>query len=355
MKIALVHDYLKEAGGAERVLRVLADMYPKAPIYTAFADRHGTAAAMFPNRKIIESPWAWFLKMGRFYSYFRFLLPLIWQSVDLSQYDVVVTSCSGYIARGFRVGKHTKVIAYCHTPPRWLYGYDTPTEAQKKWWGRVFMWVVGPFMRYFDYRSAQRVDVWIANSKEVAGRIRKFYRKEARVVYPPVEVRSQSSDHLGSDYYLIVSRVVGGKGIGEAVAAFKKLGVKLKIVGEAIDQNLGKNVECVGRVSDEELVTLYGEAKGFVALARDEDFGMTVVESMLCGTPVLAYRGGGYLETVKPGITGVLIQDTDPKSVAAGIEKMERADWDRKEIRGWAARFSRENFEKQMRKIIEDV
>ena len=114
----------------------------------------------------------WFLKIGRFYSYFRFLLPWVWKSVDLTEYDLIITSCSGYIARGFRVRPDARVVAYCHTPPRWLYGYETPTGAMGKWWGKAFMWVVGPFMRYFDYQSAQRVDAWIANSQEVASRIK---------------------------------------------------------------------------------------------------------------------------------------------------------------------------------------
>lgn len=376
-KIALVHDYLLEAGGAERVLRVLTEMYPEAPIYTALA-KNGTAKKMLEVRgqRIVESRWAWLLKIGRFYSYFRFLLPWVWRSMDLTEYDLIIASCSGYIARGFKVRKDARVVAYCHTPPRWLYGYDTPTGAQSTWWGKAFMWVAGPFMRYFDFKSAQRVDTWIANSREVAGRIRKFYRKKAEVVYPPVETpdaRRQMSVKRG-DYYLIVSRVVGGKGIAEAAEAFKKLGVKLKIVGEVVDQKLGKSVECVGRVSDEELSGLYAGAKGFVALARDEDFGMTVVEAMGYGTPVLAYNGGGYRETVRdqarqrvstsarPHVrtsanqkliqTGVLIDGLDTDSIRKGIERMEQTKWDRKAIKQWASQFNQARFEKEIRSIV---
>ncbi len=354
MKIALVHDYLLEAGGAERVLRVLADMYPEAPIYTALTKR-GTARAMFSDCKIVESKWGWFLKIGRFYSYFRFFLPWIWKSLDLREYDTVITSCSGYIARGFKVRKNARVIAYCHTPPRWLYGYDTPTGSDKKWWGRAFKWVVAPFMRYFDFQSAQRVDVWIANSKEVAGRVKKFYRKNAIVVYPPIEInhKSQILQFSNQDYYLMVSRIVGGKGILEASQAFKKLGIKLKIVGEVVDSKLGAKVECLGRVEDSKLTALYEQARGFVALARDEDFGMTVVEAMMRGTPVLAYNGGGYKETVEPGKTGILIDGTDTKSVKAGIEKMESVKWNREEIIKWASRFGRARFEREIREVIE--
>lgn len=351
----MVHDYLLEAGGAERVLRVLADMYPEAPIYTALT-KNGTAKAMFSDRKIIESRWSTFLKIGRFYSFFRFLIPFVWSSMDLTEYDLVITSCSGYVARGFKVRKDTKVVAYCHTPPRWLYGYDTPTGAQAKWWGRAFMWVVGPFMRYFDFQSAQRVDVWIANSKEVAGRISKFYRKEAIVVYPPIEITEQKNKNIEyrktENYYLMVSRIVGGKGIYAASQAFKKLGIKLKIVGEIVDQKLGDKVESVGRVDDSELADLYTGAKGFVALSRDEDFGMTVVESMAYGTPVLAYNGGGYKETVVPGKTGILIDGTDIKSVKVEIEKMESTKWDRAEIKKWASKFGRERFEKEINEVV---
>lgn len=358
-RIVLVHDYLIEAGGAERVLRVLADMYPMAPIYTALS-KNGTAKAMFRDRKIIESPWAAFLKIGRFYSYFRFLLPWIWSSIDLTAYDLVITSCSGYIARGFKVHKDAKVIAYCHTPPRWLYGYDTPTGADKKWWGAAFMWVVGPFMRYFDFRSAQRVDTWIANSKEVAGRIKKFYRKDSVVVWPPVEINKLTNQQANeaADYYLIVSRVVGGKGIEEAAQAFEKLGIKLIIAGEQIGSlnhytiKRSGNVQFVGRVDDDELANLYAGARGFVALARDEDFGMTVVESMAQGIPVLAYNGGGYKETVVPGKTGILIDGTDKDSIRKGIEKMEQTKWNKEAIRKWASQFGRDRFEKEVHKVV---
>jgi len=354
MKIALVHDYLIEAGGAERVLKVLAEMYPQAPIYTALT-KNGTAKAMFSDRRIVESPFAWFLRIGHFYSYFRFLLPVVWGRMDLTEYDIVITSCSGYIARGFKVRDDARLIAYCHTPPRWLYGYDTPTGAASKWWGQAFMWVVGPFMRYFDYQSAQRVDTFIANSKEVASRIEKFYRKPSIVVYPPIEInhKSQIINYQIKDYYLMISRIVGGKGIEEASRAFKKLGIKLKIVGEVVDSKLGESVESLGRVDDDQLPELYSQAKGFVALSRDEDFGMTVVESMMFGTPVLAYNGGGYRETVVPGKTGILVDGTDIKSVGEGIKQMEKTKWDKVDIKKWANKFRRENFEKNIRKILE--
>ncbi len=376
MKIALVHDYLNEAGGAERVLRVLAEMYPMAPIYTAFI-KNGTARAMFADRTLYESKWGWLLKRGRLFSYLRLMLPWIWKSLDLSQYDLVITSTSGgYIARGFGVGPKTRVVAYCHTPPKWLYGYETPTGAGQKWWGKLFVMLAGPFLRYFDYQSAQRVNVWIANSKEVARRIQKFYRREAVVVYPPVEVKGarKKGQEKREDYYLLVTRITGAKGVQEAAAAATAGQFKLKLVGEEVSLKLKvkseKYVEYLGRVSDSQLAELYSKAKGFIALARDEDFGMTVVEAMQHGTPVLALRSGGYQETVladndqSPMInkqvgkrqatvkTGVFVEDTRVESVVMGIRKMETVKWDHKKIAAWGHSFSRQRFEREFLKVM---
>ncbi len=357
MKIALVHDYLNEAGGAERVLRVLADMYPTAPIYTAFV-KNGTARAMFGDREIHESSYGWLLKIGRLFSYLRFLLPWIWRSIDLSSYDWVITSTSGgYIARGFRVREKTRVVAYCHTPPKWLYGYDTPTGAMSKWWGRLFLYVFGPPLRYFDYMSAQRVNTWIANSHEVAGRIKKFYRRDAVVVYPPIELKGKSKKVQAKreDYYLLVARITGAKGVTEAIEAAERGGFRLKLVGEMVSPKLqvksSKHVEYQGRVDDVVLAELYSRAKGFVALARDEDFGMTVVEAMGYGTPVLALNSGGYRETVVPK-TGILIEDTSVERVVAGIKQMEETTWDHSAIVKWAQKFNRNVFETKIREII---
>lgn len=363
-KIALVHDYLKEFGGAERVLRVLADMYPEAPIYTAFCIKESVAGKAFVDRRVIESPWGWLIKRWRLYSPLRFLLPWIWGSMDLSEYDEVITSCSGYIARGFKVSEKTKVVAYCHTPPRFLYGYKTSIDWQKYALVRVYAVVVNHFLRLFDWKSAQRVDSWMVNSKNVEARVKKFYGKEAVVVYPPVEVEKIEKESAGEkkrDYFLIVSRLVGAKGLEEAAEAAKKLGFELRIVGGAagystVEDRLKElGVELLGRVGDEELYKLYAEAKGFIALARDEDFGMTVVEAMAAGTPVIAFDGGGFRETVKDGVSGVLIKDTDEKTIEAAIERFNKLKWNKKEIQKWAEKFSREKFETGVKKVMNSI
>lgn len=367
MRIALVHDYIKEFGGAERVLKVLTEMYPEGPIYTAFHIADSDAGREFSDRKIIESKWAGLIKRWRLYSPLRFLLPQIWGSLDLRNFDVVITSCSNYIAKGFKVSEKTKVVAYCHTPPRFLYGFTTGINMQKYWPVKVYSLIVGHFLRLFDFEAAQRIDKWLVNSENVRERVRKYYRKEAEVVYPPVEVEKIMRASEGvekEDYFLIVARLVGSKGLEEAAKAARAAKVKLKIAGgvagfadlrESLQKKGGEYVELLGRVSDEELYELYARAKGFIALARDEDFGMTVVEAQAAGTPVIAFNGGGFRESVVDGKTGLLIEDTDEQTLEEAFLKFGKIKWDRKEIQNNARRFSRENFEKQVRKVVDEL
>ena len=374
MKIALVHDYFSEFGGAERVLRVLSDMFPDAPIYTAFKVKGSQMDKSFTDRDIHESFLAPILRIGKLYSPLRFLAPLVWRSFDFSEYDLVIASSSWYITRGFRVGKRTKVVCYCHTPPRYLYGYETSIDVMKYWPVKVYAAIVNHFLRMYDFSSAQKVDQFIANSEEVRARIQKFYRKEAVVIYPPIEVEKitkATENTQKQDFFLIVSRLVGGKGIEEAAEAANKLGFKLKVAGEAagyskvrdrVRDRGGNNLELLGRVNDDELYQLYACAKGFIALARNEDFGMTVVEAQAAGTPVIAYNGGGFRETVvDPSAssgqvpTGLLINDVSPEGLERALGKFEKIKWQKEEIQENAKRFSRENFEKKITKAVSEV
>jgi len=363
MKIALVHDYIKEFGGAERVLRVLADIYPQAPIYTSFRVAGGTCDMAFSDRRIYESKWAWLIKRGNLYSPLRFLAPLIWRSIDLTDYDLVITSCSSFFARGFKTGNNTRVVAYCHTPPRFLYGFETSVNLQKYWIVRVYAVVVNHFLRLFDQWSARRVDKWIVNSKNVANRVQKFYREESEVIYPPVEVEAlikRSEGVKKENFFLIVSRLVGAKGLIESARAAKKLGFKLKVVGESVGFSQIKNelekfdeVELLGRVSDEDLEELYSRAKGFIALAKDEDFGITPVESQAAGTPVIAFNGGGFRETVIDGKTGIFIDSTDERAIGEAIKKLDKVKWKREDLTRQARRFSKEQFMIKIKRSIE--
>lgn len=358
MKIALVHDYLKEYGGAERVLSVLHEMYPQAPIYTAFRTPGSSADKAFKGAKVITS-WADLLiRYKNLHSVLRFSVPLIWESFDFSGYDVVILSSSGYLTKPVRIPKHVKVICYCHTPPRFLYGYETQAEWQRYWPVRVYGTLIAHFLRLYDFLGAKRVDQFIANSQNTAARIEKFYRKPSVVIYPPVAMRT--ADVPKGDYFLIVSRIVGMKGIELAMQAAKKLKVPLKIAGAQagltfLSQDLQKYaseyVEFVGEVLEEEKVELMAGAKAFLALAKDEDFGMTVVEAMAAGTPIVAFKGGGYVETVTEK-TGVFFDEYNVGSLIKAMKVIKAKKFNKKDLQEQAEKFSKENFIKKMKEVV---
>ena len=379
LRVALVHDYLGEFGGAERVLEVLAEMFPAAPIYTAFF-RKGEAYERFKHRDIRVS-WAHHIPFfaTKLHSPLRFFAPLIWESFDFKGYDLVISSASWYITKGILTGPETVHISYIHTPPRYLYGYETSIDWQKYWPLRLYARVVNHFLREYDFAAAQRPDILIANSENTRRRIQKFYRRDALVVYPPVELAKEEGrrkkEEGDTDYFLIVSRVVGGKGLELAVRACSELGLSLKVVGESIGLSgeakkiksaAGPTVEFLGFVNDEELIELYAGAKAFLATARDEDFGMTVVEAQLCGTPVIAYRGGGYLETVIDGKTGVFFNEYSVEGLKKALHSFKfsrppglrpcevgQVIFNFKNVINNAKRFSKQKFVREMKKVIE--
>jgi glycosyltransferase involved in cell wall biosynthesis len=366
MKVAIVHDYLKESGGAERVLQVLHEMFPEAPIYCAFYKPESTAAKEFVGADIRPS-WANVLiRNWNLYSPLRFLAPFIWESFDFSSYDVVILSSSWFITKSIRIPKHVKVICYCHTPPRYLYGYATSMEWQRYWPVRIYGVLVAHFLRMYDFLAAQRVDQFIANSENVARRIEKFYRKDSVVIYPPVEVEKIKRSLLykktsSAEYFLVAGRIAGAKGVDLAMKAANVLNVKLKIVGEFAGIKFGKedleklksdNIEFLGRVSDEELYGLYAGAEAFLALGKDEDFGITPVEAMAAGTPVVAYKSGGYLETVVEGKTGVFFEEYNVESLVEAMKRVQGLRFKAQALRAQAEKFSKERFVEKFQELI---
>lgn len=361
MKVAIVHDYIKEFGGAERVLEALSNIYPDAPIYTAFCDKNSSAFSHFKDKKIITS---WFDSVpfaSKLASPLRFLTPFIWSSFNFKDVDMVITSASWFITKGFKKENDKFIeICYCHTPPRWLYGYTTSVNFQKYGLIKAYAAIVGHFLRMYDFRQSQKVDFFIANSKEVADRIKKFYKKDSKVIYPPVFL-PKAKDVAKEDYYFIVSRIVGAKGLDMAVEAAVKSGFSLKIAGapagyyfeykKLLEKSRGK-VEFLGQVSDDELALLYKKAKAFLALSKDEDFGITPVEAMLSGTAVIAFNGGGYKETVVDGKTGVLFDNYSVEGLIEAVKRFEKLKLNKKDLIGQANKFSKERFEKEIREFV---
>lgn len=362
-KVALVHDYLNEFGGAERVLLALSEIYPNAPIYTIYAKKNSPAWENFKDKKIKEN---WFGRLpyaDKLISPLRFLIPLIWRSFNFSEYDLVITSASWAITKGMINAKSE--ICYLHTPPRYLYGYDTSRNWQNKWFAsvvRCYALIVNHFMRQYDFKQAQKVDRFIVNSQNVGERVEKFYRRDDyKIIYPPVNTdkfQQKPNYYTPADsYYLTGGRLVAAKNFDLVIKACKKAGVSLKIYGDGIDAEklqkiCGKNCEMLGRVSENELAKLYGGAKAFIVAQRDEDFGITPVEAAAAGTPTIAYRGGGYLETVVEGETGMFFDELTPDSLAQAIKEFESLKFSKKALQKHAEKFSKREFEK---KIITEV
>ena len=393
MKIALVHDYLREYGGAERVLEALHEMYPDAPLYTSFVDfpSLGKHADRFKNWDIRTS-WVQnnpFIK--KFISPLRFLAPKIWSSFDLSGFDVVISSSGWFMCRGValqkseygisnveyrkdinninqtsnfkpQTSKHPIHICYIHHPPRNLYGYATGSNLEKYPLVRVYAALVNHFLRKYDFQTAQKVDYFIANSKETARRVEKFYRRDSTVIYPPIDIRRNSKFQIPNskkEYYLSVGRLSWAKRVDVIIEACNVLKAPLNIIGTGKEESYlrsiaGPTIEFVGSVSDEELACLYEGAKALLFCALDEDFGMVPVEAMSHGTPVIALVEGGVKETVIDGKTGVLFANPTKECLTQAIGKFSgnKKQWE-KECKLQAQTFDSVRFKKEMKLFIQ--
>lgn len=366
MKVAIVHDYIKEYGGAERVLEEFVKIFPDADIYTSvyLPEYLGPHQKRFENFKVHTSGLQHFPLKGKLISPFRLLAPFAFMGMDLSTYDVILVSQTGaYFPNVVRKGK-AKLICYTHTPPRYLYGYTTARDWKSNKLKLVVGSVMNHFLRMVDYNASRNVDQFIANSEEVARRIQKFYRKDAIVIYPPVELSFASHDKKpkAGNYYLTGGRLARAKGIDIILEAFLKNKKPLKIFGkgfagfeEALIAKLKEqktNIEFLGEVTDEEKTRLMENAKAFVFASFDEDFGITPVEAMSAGTPVVAHKSGGVQETVVEGKTGVFYEPNTPDALNNAITKLEKMKIDPTACRKQAEKFSAKTFDRKIKEIV---
>lgn len=375
MKVAIVHDYIKEYGGAERVLETLHEIWPKAPIFTSvyLPNYLGPHKERFKEFDIRPS-WLQYIPFkSKLTSPIRLIAPLIFKSMDFSKYDVVIVSATGaYNPNTIRKEKAIQ-ICYCHTPPRYLYGYPTARAWKKNAFFRVLAEIANHFLRMTDFESAQNVDYFIANSKEVAARIEKFYRRDSTVIYPPIEIPTIKSKILNhKSYFLTGGRLARPKRIDLAVKVCTKLKLPLKVFGkefagygEELRKIAGPTVEFLGEISDEEKFRVMAGAKAFIFPAEFEDFGITPVEAMAVGTPVIARRSGGVKESVIEGKTGIFFPPAAPERSSGGrgdeplfnnlveaIKKFEKTKINPEDCIAQAKKFSKERFIKEIKAFI---
>lgn len=355
MRVAIVHDYLNQYGGAERVLEALHELYPDAPVYTSIYDPAAMPAAY--SSWCIRTSFMQRLPGWRrfFRSYFP-LYPSAFEQFDLSDYDLVLSSSSAF-AKGVIPRPGALHICYCHTPMRFAWRTQDYVEREAiRGPAAALLPFLLTYVRLWDAVSAARVDCFVANSHEVAGRIERYYGRTASVIPPPVDLPPYRAQQPG-EYYLAGGRLVPYKRLELAVAAFNQLGLPLKIFGDGRDRAVleaqaGPNIEFLGWVSEAERYELFAGCRAFV-FPGVEDFGITPLEAMAAGRPVIAFAGGGVLDTLVDGVTGCFFYNQDAGALAAAVAAAHVEHYDPLLIRHHAEQFSRAAFMQRMRDFIE--
>jgi glycosyltransferase involved in cell wall biosynthesis len=358
MKIALVHDHLAQDGGAEKVLKALADLYPDALIYTLLYEKKN-ADKYFKDRHI-ETSIIQRLPGGiKHYQWYMPFMPMAVEFFDLSGFNVVISDASAF-AKGVITSANTLHICYCHTPTRYLWDYTHQYIFELKY-NKYFKKVISLLLNYirvWDKAAADRVDIFIANSRTVKRRINKYYRRDSRVIYPPVAVDNFKISEGAKDYYLIGGRLAPYKRIDIVIEAFMQLGLKLKIFGDGIDMKrlqkiaLGySNIEFLGRVNDEEQANLYSNCLAFIN-PQEEDFGITMVEAMASGRPVIAFRRGGATEIIKEGETGEFFDYQTATDIMEAIKNFKVEEYNPLEIKKLSEQYSANKFKEEIRNFV---
>ena len=351
MKVALVHDWLVTAGGAEKVLWQFHLLFPDAPIYTLVYDP-ACGNGMFQDCDVRTT---WLQKIPgatKLYKNMLTLMPGAWERLDLTEFDLVLSSCSS-CAKGVITRPDSIHICYCHTPTRYIWDFYYTYLENAEFLKRLLMPPLIHKMRIWDRLAAERVDYFIANSNYIAQRIKKYYQRDAVTIYPPVHINDYPIAKA-EDFYLVVSRFVYYKRIDLAVLACSKLRKRLVVVGGGDEEKklrtmAGPTIEFVGRVDDEKMMQYYIHAKAFL-FPGEEDFGITPVEAQSAGCPVLAYGKGGALETVQDGKTGLFFTEQTLDSLTDCIQRFERegVECSREQIRKHSLRFGEDRFRREI-------
>jgi glycosyltransferase involved in cell wall biosynthesis len=358
MKVALVHDYLNQMGGAERVVMAFHEIFPDAPIYTSIYDPQRVDPA-FQTMDIRTSFMQNLPLVTRHHQPYLPFYPFAMESLDLRGYDLVLSSSSAF-GKGVITRPETLHICYCHTPMRWCWNYDEYVEREHL--GKVARSIL-PLMitglRIWDQTSAMRVDHFIANSPVVAERIRKYYRREAAYIPPPVDASRFPFDPaiIPDDYFLILSRLVPYKRIDLAIQACNQLQLPLVIIGggrdlDRLKEMAGPTIRFMGRLSDEEVIHYITHCRAFL-FPGEEDFGITPLEAQACGRPVIAYGAGGALASIIDGITGRFFEEQTVESLTNVLATFDEHLFDPNVIRSHALEFDMPLFRRRILQFVE--
>lgn len=358
MKIALVHDYLTQRGGAERVFEVLCRFFPSADLFTSIYDRDRTVdlGDRVVNTTVLQ-------KIPGAAKHFRLLAPLYYpafRSLDLQDYDLIISSSSSF-SKAVRKRPDAKHICFCHNVTRFL--WDTETYLKNYSDYKLFYPIIENLLRHLvkmDQKYAQEPDLYIANSRVVAARIRKAYGRQALTLPYPIDSNKFLFSDRKEDFYLVASRLLGYKRIDVTIQAFNELGWPLLVIGDGPEQKYlrsiaSENIKFLGYVSDADRCRLMSRAQATIVTAL-EDYGLVPIEANASGTPAIAYGAGGVLETQVPGQTGLLFAEQTPESLAAALLESKQVSWDFAKIRNYALNnFSESVFVRHVARILEQI
>jgi glycosyltransferase involved in cell wall biosynthesis len=356
IRTAIVAEELTQLGGSERVLDCLIEMFPKAPIYTIVWDDKKTGGKY--RGKDIRTSFIQKMPLGvKHYKWYLTLMPAAVESFDLKNYDLVLSVTSA-LAKGVKTGKGQIHICYCNTPTRYLW-FDSKEyvkNAPIPNFIRPLMPMVLSSLRKWDLKASKRPDFYIANSKNVQQRIKKYYHRDSTPIFPPVDAQQIRPNNRAGDYYLLVSRIEPYKKVDLVISTFEKMGLPLVVAGggtrlDEYKKIAAKNIKFVGRVSDKKLAKYYSDAIATI-FPQEEDAGIVPLESMAAGRPVVAFAKGGALESVIDKKTGVLFKSQTTKGLISAIKKFQKINFSSGLIRRHAEKFDETLFKKQLLEYI---
>ncbi len=356
MRVALVHDYLNQYGGGERVLGTFCEMFPQAPIFTLLYDEQLTGRA-FADRRIYTSFLQKIPGARRYHRWLPMLMPLAVEQFDLSAFDLVISNSASF-AKGIITKNRTRHFSYCLTPTRFLWddSHKYLDEFQQPGLIKKLTPLFLSYLRMWDQEASARVDQFVAISDFISRRIKKYYQREAEVIHPPVDTFKFKIAEQVDAYFLMVGRMVPYKRFDLAIRAFNELGWPLKIIGDGpqkknLQKMSGKNIEFLGLASDHLLPAYYSRAKAII-FPQEEDFGIVPVEAMASGRPVIAFRSGGSLETIKEGETGLFFEEQTVESLLKVLHDFNPLDFNPQKIKDRAKLFDKSIFKDKWRNII---
>jgi len=358
MKVALVHDFLTQYGGAEKVLEAFHEIWPEAPVFTLFYNKK-KLGNKFKDFKIKVSPIQNLPFAKSFYRFYLPLMPVAIERFNFDDYDLVISDCSAF-AKGVIVRRGSLHISYLHCPTRFLWSDTHEYLDSLRGLEKILRKLVAPVLtglRVWDYQAASRLDYLLCNSEFIKEEIKHFYKAEAQVIYPPVETDNFFVSDKIENYFLLISRMRGYKKVDLAIETFNKSGLPLKVIGsegEIYRKKAKKNIEFLGFVDEASKAKYLANCQALI-FPQKEDFGITAIEAMASGRPVIAFRAGGAKETVIEGKTGLFFNEQTSESLGEAVKKFKSLSFNPEEIRNYSLKFDKEIFKEKIKNFINHV